>query len=206
VWRASQRTPSTPRAAPPGVWAMPLRPDRPPDGWEVLSPTAGQEALVRLDAALLRFADTAARGITRRGFLKGLGQLGLLLGLTTTGMLWGTELARAHPPACDLFDDPGDAPCGPSPICDRDLYCNDNGNCQANRGDTEKRTYGGGSCCSSTCSGTDNCWREHCCGHPNWNSHVRCCDCCAPSAGVDCTGSGCPNNRCICRSKVGATC
>jgi hypothetical protein len=174
-----------------------MRFDRPPDGWEPVDPALVERAGTRFDSALLRVADTAARGTTRRQFISVVGGAGLAAGLGLSGILWRSSTARADGLTCNYFDpDKSSGPCGPSPICSS-TYCNSTGNCAAARTDTARRTYAGSYCTSST----SNCWTEHCCG-TSYNGHAKCCDCCAPSSGGDCLGTGCPNRKCICRSRI----
>ncbi len=182
------------------------RRDGPPDGWEVLNAGAAERLTVGLDRALLNVTGSAERGIGRREFLKRAGQVGLLAGLSVTGLLWRPERARGYAQifnTCDPFGDPPAGPCGPSGLCGAD-NCN-NGQCaNANR----KRRYAGGTCCSG-CTGTDNCWRENCCNNNQWNSLIKCCDCCvnAGQPGTTCTDCiGVARRRCNCRAKVGSPC
>lgn len=180
----------TSRPAPPGVRPAGARADGPADGWDPVDQSWFERFASDLDAAVIRMTDAAARGTSRREFLTRAGAVGLAVGLGA-GTLFRTEAARAHGLPCD---DDGSA-CGPSPLCSG-TYCTST-NCAAGRADTARRTYAGTGCTSSTA----NCWTEHCCAQA-FNGHARCCDCCAPSSGLDCTGSGCPNRRCICRSRI----
>jgi hypothetical protein len=181
----------TNKPAPPAVRSPVARSDRPADAWEPVDPSLGERLAVGVDSSLLRMADAAARGTSRRQFLARTGAVGLSLGLGTATVLFRTQKASAHGLACDSD---GSA-CGPSPLCSG-TYCTST-NCAAGRADTARRTYAGTGCTSST----SNCWTEHCCAQA-FNGHARCCDCCAPSSGLDCTGTGCPNRRCICRSRI----
>jgi hypothetical protein len=181
----------TRRAAPPVVRSAVARSDRPADAWEPVDPSWGERLAVGVDSSLIRMADAAARGTSRRDFLAWTGALGLAVGAGAGTALFRPGAARAHGLPCD---DDGSA-CGPSPLCSG-TYCTST-NCAAGRADTARRTYAGTGCTSST----SNCWTEHCCAQA-FNGHARCCDCCAPSSGLDCTGSGCPNRRCICRSRI----
>ena len=187
----------THRPAPPRVRPAPPRPDRPADGWEVIDPSWKERVAESVDSTLLRITDAAAHGTSRRQFLTRTGAAGLAVGLGVTGTLFRPRGARAHYSSCNVTDPNHNTagPCGPSPLCSG-TYCTST-NCAAGRADTARRSYGGAYCTSST----SNCWFEHCCG-TSYNGHARCCDCCAPSSGADCYGTGCPNRRCICRSRI----
>ena len=197
------RTRKTTRPAPPGLWPAQLRFDRPPDGWAIVDASWKQRASVRMDHALLRMADVAARGTTRREFLRRAGAVGFLAGLNISGLIWGAVPAEAHEEPCrDASGEPG--PCGPSPIC-APRHCRSDGQCKlafGDPGDVRRRgPWESIACASSTVM---NCWVEHCCSVNN--NHVRCCDCCTPNPpmGFTCTGTGCTTKRrCVCRDNQG---
>jgi hypothetical protein len=180
----------TSRPAPPGAWSAIEGSDHPPHGWEPVDPLPVERVAVGLDTALLRITDRAARGTSRRQFLARTGGVGLALGLGAGSVLFRADRAYAHGVSCV-----GQYACGPSPICSS-LYCA-GAECNYGRPDTARRRYAE-TFCSTT--GT-RCWLEHCCAQA-YNGHAWCCDCCAPSSGADCTGSGCPNRRCICRARI----
>lgn len=187
-----------PRPAPPGVRPGLARDsDRPPDGWELLNPTPAQRVGVHLDRALLRLADSAARGTTRREFLKRTGQVGLLAGLAASDLLWSPTRAKAFHTS-ELCK--GCPPCGPSVFCGSD-DCRADGQCQLNTPNVRRQIYTTGTCSSSS---AHNGWTENCCSDCSgqWHCIANCADCCTP----DVTGSGtcsCTNPqryKCICRA------
>jgi hypothetical protein len=182
--------PSVPRLdwpSPPGIQTS-RRTDYRPDGWEVVHKESWQSGLEHLDRVLIRATSSAARGLTRRRFLKRTGQLGALAAGTMSGLLWRMPSAAADP----CYNCP--SACGPSPICSAS-YCTGS-NCT---GSGQERRYGQSYC------GTPSCWGEDCCtptcsaDYGIWN----CCDCCAPAGGLSCSGSCSTKKRCICRAKVG---
>ena len=188
------------RPAPPGVERTSTRLDEPPDGWASVDPTPAQSVAATLDGTALRIADAAAAAVSRRQFIKRIGQIGLIAGLAASGLLWRPASASGYAETfgyCDPFGDPPTGPCGPSGLCNPDRCTN--GNCTV---DNKRRPYGGNTCCS-TCTGTSNCWREKCCGNPSWVSYVKCCDCCAPGGtNGNCMGTNCTNTKCNCRAAV----
>lgn len=201
MWTSSLlRRLSRTRPAPPGVERTSTRLDAPPDGWALVDPSATQSAAVALDTFALRMTDAAAAAVSRRIFLKRVGQVGLVAGLAASGFLWNPSPASGYAATfsfCDPFGNPPTGPCGPSGLCNPDRCTS--GNCTNS---AKRRGYGGSTCCSS-CSGTANCWRENCCSTPGWMSHVKCCDCCAPGGtSGNCMGTNCTNTKCNCRAAV----
>jgi len=193
------------RPAPPRAGRPPARNDAPPDGWEPASLSGMSTLGVYIDRAVLRLADMAATEIHRREFLKRVSKAGWVACLVGSGVLFRAPRASGYAAifdSCDPLGDPPTGPCGPSGLC-ASGDCS-NGQCaNANR----KRVYGGNTCCTG-CTGTDNCWRENCCNNNNWNSLVKCCDCCYNSGpGTTCTDCvGQQRRKCICRAKVGNPC
>lgn len=198
-------SPSRVRPAPPGTGRDAVRADRPPDGWVPVDPRWVVRAGVRIDSTVLSAADSVAREITRRRFLKRLGQFGFATGISVSGWLWNAgPSARAVDYACNEFDedDENAGPCGPSPRCNAASCQSAGGNCKAINPDTEKRTWNDpDSCCSSSCSGNQNCWVEDCCDRAAMD-RVRCCDCCGIGGAGSCV-SGCPGTACICEQGIG---
>lgn len=193
------------RPAPQGVRPASREGDRPPDGWEVVDASWAERVAVGLDSALLRVADTAARATTRRAFIAGASGVGVaLVGLGSSGYLWGTHRARAnHEVGCNATDPNGAlaGPCGPNPLC-RDHHCrDDNGNCRAGLDGDHGVTWRdyGGSTCTDNENTFHNCWTDNCCGS-SYNGKARCCDCCEhTSSGAHCS---CGRHKCICRKRV----
>lgn len=193
------------RPAPPGVGRESHRVDRPPDGWIPLDPGFAVNVGVRIDRTLLSAADAGAREITRRRFLKRLGQFGLATGLTLSGWLWNAGPSAAVDDDCNAFetDPPGNAgPCGPSPRCHADSCQDVGGNCKAVAPHTEKRAHNNpDTCCSTSCTGNANCWVEDCCDRAAMD-RVRCCDCCG-MGGNDLCIAACGGTACICEQGIG---
>ena len=192
------------RPAPPGVGRASNRTDGPPDGWQTLDATRGERASQELDRALLRVADSAAREINRRTFFRRAGEGGLAVGLAMTGLLWNVRQASAYAHiynTCDPLGDPPPGPCGNSGLCEPSLCTN--GNCSNS---DRRRDWADVTCDSGT--GTSNCWQENCCNNNDWNSHIRCCDCCTRTGqGPICTTClGGTGRSCNCRKAVGAAC
>lgn len=187
------------RFAPPGVRPADLREDRPPDGWAPVDESVGQRVAQRVDTAVLRFADGAARAATRRDFLAGAGAIGLAVGIGASGLLWGAPKSYGADTICNVFDPNNNlaGPCGPAPLC-VGSRCND-GSCVASRSTVTWRAYG---VCDCVGPGTTNCWTENCCG--TFSGKFRCCDCCEQDgAGGSCCGCSVSRmKRCICRKKV----
>jgi hypothetical protein len=192
------------RPIPPGVRLVPLRTDMPPDGWEALDPSWSERIRVTIDRALLQIADSLARGMNRREFLKKAGQASMVVGLAASGVLTSTTSARAWSTPCNGCQN---HPCGPSPICSS-TYCD--GNCKVgNSPYVRRRQYNTSNCCTDINSTCGNWWPEDCCscaGKPGvvdwWVAKWRCHDCCAPAGGKDCSPTSC-GKRCICRVKTG---
>ncbi len=179
------------RPAPPGTRLPDTRPGRTPHGWAVVNPSATHRVLDGADRALLRVADAAARGVSRRQFLRVAAGAGFAIGLAPS-FLFRPRRAVAHGVDCH-----GQSACGPSPLC-ADRHCGDYPLCAWRRDDTSMRTYG-----TSSCASHDNppwCWFEHCCG-TSYNGHATCCDCCAPSGEGSCDCGGGNRGRCICRQR-----
>lgn len=193
------------RPAPPGVRAPARDPELPPDGWEVLDASWPERVAIRVDSSLLRLADTAARATSRRAFLAGASGAGVaLVGLGSTGVLWGTRSAQAGHvlEPCNRWDGSG-SPCGPSPYCPGS-HCINSGDmagwCRNALGEVTWRQYLGNTCDPNT---VHSCWREQCCA--NFSGHFMCCDCCSNSgAGSRC--QSCPDNPnrfiCTCSAKI----
>lgn len=190
------------RAAPQGTRPPSIRMDNPPDGWR----SVAGEHRYSLATTLIRSSAAVADRVTRREILRRGGELGLLVGLQLTGLLWKAGPAAAVDPSCGCNCDdasgelPG--PCGPSPLCNNSAVCNSNGNCALSVTGVRRRinastnSWPGTSCGCDTCT---NCWTENCCSQ--FNHVYRCCDCCTNGAGQPrCTG--CDKHRCICRSIV----
>lgn len=193
------------RPAPARAGRLSTSMEGPPDGWPIARGHATDRVAERLDRAVLSAADTAALAISRRDLLKRAGQLGLVVSLGVSGILWRARTAAGYAyiyNSCDPLGDPPTGPCGPNGLCESSLCSG--GNCANSQ---SKRTYGGSGCCSG-CTGTVNCWQENCCANNNWNSHMKCCDCCTSSGtGGSCTRcTGASAHKCICRSKVGMAC
>lgn len=194
------------RLAPPDADRVTSRTDRPPDGWIPVDPNLRERISVEVDRNVLRIADSAARRVSRRAFLRRAADAGIVLGVAFAGLGWRQRSADAYAhiyTVCDPNDlDPPPGPCGPSGLCDPSTCSG--GNCSNNN---KKRAWAGDTCCSG-CTGTDNCWQEDCCGDPDWDSHIKCCDCCnsTGSGGTCTTCQGGTAQKCICRSKVGAAC
>jgi hypothetical protein len=195
------------RPAPLGARPPRLRTDMPPDGWEALKLTPAQSLGASIDSGLLRAADGVARSISRRVFLRRAGQLGLLLGLAVTDVLWFSPSAQAL--TCNFFDGSNDkfpGACGPSEPCGGS-QCNSSDNC-----DTKVQCSGGGHLqkqpwASATCGTGDNSWSENCCSQNGF--HWSCHDCCGCTANISgqCDFASCGNHtryRCICRHQGSA--
>jgi len=181
--------------APPGWRPATRRSDRPPDGWHKLDPTAGDVIVASADRALLQGSRIAMSVLSRRTFLKRVGQLSVVAGLATATTLFATTPAYARCYQC------GD-PCGPSPNCGDPDCTDDSGNCKLSE-NVEKRDHDDFFCTS--CTGLCTCWAADCCGcgaEPNQRKKL-CCDCCEPDAPNTCA-SPCTNKKaCICISALG---
>lgn len=184
---------------PAGVRTTRIRLDRLPDGWDIVAAPTRVRVTTALDRYFLLVADSAARGVGRREFLRRLGRWTVGGATILSGIASGTRSATAHGQPCDYFEDPGESPCGPSAICAA-KYCRDDGKCKTavmgvrKRGDASIDHWFGNACVSD---GADTCWLEHCCdqtGH-----HVNCCDCCVPENPNDCNVCD-TKNKCICRA------
>lgn len=197
------------RPAPANVRPPQNRPDRPPDGWELIPASFAERLVMDLDSAVLRIADSAARNLTRRDFLDRAGRMGLLAGLSMSGLLWRAGPAQAQqdtPCACNCLDPnnqlPG--PCGPTALCSNAQNCNDQGNCKVSisgirrRNNQSNNTWPGTDCAGAN---DPNCWVEDCCAQGQ--GVYRCCDCCTNGTNPPfCTGSGCTNkHKCVCRKQ-----
>jgi len=139
-----------------------------------------------------RIVRRAARGLTRRRFMRnlGAGALGLSLG-AALGDLKLAKTAQAH--------GTWRHPCGPSPICPHNrCYA---GHCRNSAG----RLYNHFSCVSYR-------YRDYMCWTEDYRNRGRgrwrCCDCCSLSGGhLRC--SSCPGGdhmrrrACICRKRTG---
>jgi hypothetical protein len=193
------------RVAPPTPDVAASGTESPPHGWIELDASPADRGVEWIDRALLATTRSMAEQISRRRLLKYAGQAGLLIGLGATTTFARPERARGYDTifsTCDPLGDPPTGPCGPNGLCPSG-NCS-NGNCANSN---KKRNYAGSTCCSG-CTGTTNCWRENCCDNPNWNSLMKCCDCCyTASPDTECTDCvGAQGDKCICRAKVGAAC
>lgn len=188
-----QRSHRVSRTAPPGYVVPVRRMDLAPDGWEPLNPSVRERALIHADSALLRTTRAVARGVTRREFLRRVGQVGLVVGMGTASVVLLPKPAYARCFAC------GD-PCGSSPDCGQ-ANCT-NGNCKTSVGNKKRRHDNFD--CFACGSGPCNCWTADCCFCGGSNSQKKqCCDCCSDADPNTCT-TGCINNRaCICNSSIG---
>jgi hypothetical protein len=209
-WLLRQRlsTPAPIDARPPGSTVGP------PDGWEVLDPSWWERMTGRADRLLLRVADTAAQGLSRRDFLKRAAQFGMATGLILTRALWWENAALADTLyECNHFGTGGNpGPCGTSEECPSSS-CNSNHDCNLNQ-TCNNRTTRSQDWSLATCAGAaaNNSWRE-CCGCSGgvgnqWRCH-DCCSCRQLSSGT-CAASSCPNNKqrwkCICEENLNTTC
>jgi hypothetical protein len=185
------------RPAPPGSRRQPQRADRPPDGWEPIAPSLPLRAGEQLDSLVLRAADSAARAVSRRDFLKQVARVGVVAGLAWNSLVTDSRRARAHGMGCDYFGDPDANPCGPSPRC-ADRYCRDDGQCKLNEAGVRRQRWATGECGPDD---VDNTWIENCCGQIN--SHVRCADCCVPENPNSCVGGCTLKMSCFCRENQG---
>lgn len=197
TWFRRATRSSTP--APPGTGRVQTV-KGPADAWTSLNPRLPDRIVEGLDRASLRVADRAASAVSRRLFLKRVGQVGLLVGLGLSGLLQGSFVqAYEETVGCNAYGDPPGGPCGNSPLCEPDRCtgqnCTDHG---------KRRDYRDNFCCGFNCTGSMNCWRENCCSWPAWNSYVSCCDCCAMGGTIGCTN--CTGTKCVCRKAVGNPC
>jgi hypothetical protein len=206
------RPPRSIRPAPAG--SRPIAPwDARPDGWELIEPSPGERFLTRVDRILLSTADSVADRISRRTFLSRTGQLGLLIGLVGTRLLWGAEEGQAAP-FCNTCVDPGetdrnDGACGPSEPCNVLNECSgaNNGNCNlgwgCNNSNVQGQVWASGVCQPQNAGGT---WDE-CCGSQITTCR-DCCGCKIHSSGT-CTQGTCSNKtryKCICENHTSINC
>lgn len=186
------------RPAPAGT-RPPAPGDAPPDGWQAVSSTRLGRVIGVADRLL--FVATSAVGgrLSRRVFLGRLGQLGLLVGLSASGLVFGTD-AEAVIHNCNFDDAPDcDNPgaCGPSEPCNAS-ECTTTGNCKltysCNGKSVEGRQYGSTTCTTSQ----GGSWTE-CCVNSIWVCR-DCCGCAVHSSGTCSTGncSGATRYACIC--------
>lgn len=131
-----------------------------------------------------RLAAAAARGLTRRRFMRRAGSVALGATVATA------YVGRAPDDVKAVCTSP--SPCYGAPRCGS-FRCN-SWYCDAARADTNWSCYGGGRCCGN--SGVNNCW-----DHPP--TRTRCCDCCAynPSCKTGAPCSSCGSSgwyTCIC--------
>lgn len=183
-------------AAPPGSQRPSRRSGSPPDAWVPLNPSLLQQARSRLDYVLLRAVGSSSRWISRRQFLRRLGQVGVLVGVSAGSVLWRQDRSLAHGRTCFM---PCNA-CGPSPPCNQSLgYCNSNGQCNLGTAGVRRRTHDDFTC---TCDSCDNSWTDHCCSC--LGVHYQCNDCCTPTGGTDkCVGGCSDKHACICKKNKG---
>ncbi len=186
-----------PRPAPAGVRSGIARAaDGPPDGWELVMPTSTERLRVHADRALLRLADSAARGVTRRELFKRAGQIGLVVGLGASE-LFSPSTARAFHTSEGCKGCP---PCGPSEYCGSD-DCRADGECELSTPYVRRRPYTGSSCGSSS---EHNGWTENCCSmcSGQWHCIAGCADCCTPdvTSSGDCSCASPPRDKCSCRA------
>lgn len=188
----------------------PHRGDGPPDGWIMVSPSRWVGLRASVDRFAIWAADAAAGGMSRRRFLRRVGEFGLFLGVTATGVLWGVNEAQAWT-ICNAygFGDPG--PCGPSPICG-DPDCTNTAGCDTSHScngiNTKWRKHALGECGTEN---DDNSWNE-CCprNDPNQMLH-KCTDCCSCQTQTNiCSDSTCAGSvshwKCICRKPLNQPC
>lgn len=155
-----------------------------------------------LDRWILSLADSAARRITRRTFLRRAGEIALVIGLATTHLLWGSPAQALDCNATDPNNELA-GPCGPTELCPSNHCQNDNNLCKLSITNVRRRTYGTFTCGPDD---VDNCWNENCCDQPA-NAMVRCCDCCTPSPNMSgqCNCTNPVRYPCICK-KVTQVC
>lgn len=186
------------RPAPPGASPFPGGSEGPPDGWEVVDPSLSDRVVITLDSLLFSAVVRSAQAISRRDFLKRVGQVGVLAGLSMSNLLWSNRPARADGLACRDADG---FPCGPSPVCP-DRFCRADGQCKlAEAGVKRRGPWESFNCASDT---ANNCWTEECCGPddpvPN-PGHFRCCDCCVPTP-ENPRCDNCSKHRCLCKNRT----
>jgi hypothetical protein len=114
---------------------------------------------------VLQAADSTARALPRRDFLKRVAQVGVATGLVLTRALWWENAALADTLyQCNVFGTGGNpGPCGTSEECP-DASCNNNNDCNLNQ-TCNNRSTRSQDWASATRAGAvaDNSWRE-CCG------------------------------------------
>jgi hypothetical protein len=187
------------RPAPEGSRPLELGADWPPDGWQLVDPSLSDRMVERADYGLLRAADSMARWITRREFLRRAGELGLVAGLATTRVVWGKDVAQAGHVRCYQC---GNA-CGPSPPCPTSR-CTSGGDCNAALSGMRYRVHDGWACTNTS----GQCWIANCCNPPSGHCETQqakkqCCDCCDSGSPNNCT-SPCTNKyKCICEKGLG---
>lgn len=200
IYSSLLRRSSGPAPARTGI--LDARRDRLPDGWEPWGPGPNTGIAYHLDRALIRATGAAARGLTRRDFLKRGSQLGALLALTIGGVLTGSVAMADHSTECNVDDPHGELPgaCGPSELCPNE-HCNNSGGCNLSKPFVRRRFYTGSQCAPDD---AHNCWIEDCCDKPA-NGHVRCCDCCSPTptGSGTCACSSPTRYKCLCRENRG---
>lgn len=200
-----------PRPAPHGT-RRPSPTTAPPDGWRMKRGTRRERAIGVADRSVILLADSMARRISRRRFIRGLGSAGLVVGVAGARALWGSENAWAVNRApCNVcvnggLDRNGGA-CGPSEEC-ASLDCS-GGNCaighNCGSGATSgARAWSGATCRTSPQGGT---WQE-CCSNIIWICR-DCCGCQANSSGT-CSAGNCggalDRHKCICEKNTGNSC
>lgn len=165
--------------------------EEPPDGWELLEPSAVERLAVRLDRGLLRVADAAAHQINRREFLRRLGELGVVTVAATSWLL-----KTATPAAARCFQC-GNA-CGPSPPCPGAACIN--GDCDTGHPGVRWRDHDDWDCLDVP----GQCWTADCCGcPPGQKAKKKCCDCCEDADPNNCTFPCTNKHKCICSLGLG---
>lgn len=185
--------------------------DSPPDGWDLVMPSFGDRVTTVADRPALTVMDSIARSINRRTFIKRVGQVGAVIGLSGARFLWGVESALAVNPcnACvNGATDNNPGACGPSEPCFSNecsgangFQCNLSHTCN-NGVSMEGRVYN-----TSDCTTTQPGFWEECCQR---KLH-RCRDCCGcrPHSSGGCNRNVCSagaRNKCICEYNVGTSC
>ncbi len=183
------------RPAPPGA-----RPASdvtgPPDGWRRLGVGPLRRAEFTADSTLLLATDSIVRRMSRRRFLRGAGELGLVIGVGASKLLFDAPAWAAPELECNCFGDGESGPCGPSDLCFLS-ECGNNGHCDSNAVCSNGVHVKGRPHNDMDC-GTSGCWNE-CCG----GTTRLCCDCCGcRQHTIQCVSNcGATHYKCICRHK-----
>ena len=201
------------RPAPPAVYSNSrARADHPPDGWMPVGTSMSERLYMQVDGFLIRVSALAARGVSRRQFLRRVGEVGVVAAAAASGVLPTRWSKAGHAPVGERKACRGTcSPCGPSPLCNLD-YCNDDSpkNCATGRPDTKRRRYEHFDCVGPTVA---NFWFEECCFDSACNGTwkdalIQCSDCCGGAGGTSCSSGSCPNGSkaCICRGVANPSC